>query len=230
MHRVAVEIEPLVEHRLADARLAVLAPRTRCGLRRRFSRRRLPVRKPTRSATACGSRMTGIDAGLDRLRLRASARPCRTACSAMLLRVQPREVEVIAGVIAGAGAVGAARRHAEAGLARSEVAAVAVGGRRGRGRRARGVKAGAGHLRGAAGREHGVERLGARAQIDVGGRRREAAASGYVERPERRARTRGAPARRARSAPLRRPFASARPRRSRCRWPRRAAGRPTRWR
>ena len=126
VHRVAVEIQPLVEHRLADTGLAVLCRRTRCGPRRPYARRRRSVRKPSRSATACGSRITGINAGLDRLGLlRANGLADRLFDD--VLGVELRRVEVIAGEVAGAGAVGAARGDAEFRVRRSEVAPIAVG-------------------------------------------------------------------------------------------------------
>ena len=98
------------------------------------------------------------------------------------LRVEAGEIEVVSRVIAGSGAVGAARGHAQPGLARSEVAPVAVGGRGRGGRRSRGVKAGADDLRGATGGQDRFERLGARGDIDFSGGVGEPARFGILER------------------------------------------------
>ena len=60
---------------------------------------RLPVRKPIRSATACGSRIDRVDTGLDRLRLlRANGLAHRFVDDA--LRVELRQIEMVAGEIA----------------------------------------------------------------------------------------------------------------------------------
>ena len=74
-------------------------------------------------------------------------------------------------------------KSATAGL---EITAVAVGGRRGRRRASRAVESGAGDLARPAGAERGLQRLRARVEVDISGRRREPFRRGVVDRAERR--------------------------------------------
>ena len=120
---------------------------------------------------------------------------------------------MIAGVVAGTGAVGASRRHAEAGFARSEVAPIAVGGGGGDRRGPRGMKTGARHLRRAAGAST-ASRAVARAATSMSAVAARTRAPRGSRAARASARTRDAPVTRARSAPPRRPAGSSAPRRA----------------
>ena len=183
MLRIAVQIDALVEQGLADARLAVLgregAPSFVCRPR---------IEAVGQETHEIGHRLgledDRVDARFDALRL---LRPNRLAhrLSGDPLYVQAREIEVIACEVPRTGAISAARREAEAALAGSEEPAVAVGRRRRPRRCACDVEPRAGYFRGAAGRQRRFERRCARSEIDVCGRRGEAAGLAVLEWSER---------------------------------------------
>ena len=90
---------------------------------------------------------------------------------------------MIAGVIARAGSVGAARGDAEVGDRRLEITAIAVRSRRGR-RRPLAVESGAGDLGVAARADAGLQRLRARVEVDICRRRCESFRRGVFKRAD----------------------------------------------
>src|SRR5688572_11692905 len=107
MHRVAIKIDPLAEHLLADARLAVL-PRQCAAALIGISRIEGAGEKSEQIRHRLWLEDYRVHAGLDRFRLlrsyRLADRFAGDAC-----RVESREVEMIAGVVSRARAIGAAR-------------------------------------------------------------------------------------------------------------------------
>src|SRR5829696_5097428 len=145
MRRVAIQVQPLVDQRLADARLPVLSGKRAAPL---VSGSRVEAAGQEPDEISDGLRLEDdrVDAWLDRLRL------ARSDCLANsliddVLRIEACEIEVIGGEVPRPGAICAAGGDTEPRASRSEVAPVAVGG----GDRHRGtagaVKAGAGDLR-----------------------------------------------------------------------------------
>ena len=143
-----------------------------------------------------------IVAGFDRLRLSRSDR-LADGLFGDLLRIETRRIEVIAGEVTGSSAIGGARRHAQVGAARAEVAAIPVRGCRCGRRAASGVKSGAGHLRRTACLENALQRFRARGDVDVGRRPRRSRDRRCTPAVPASAHTRAAPATRARFAPHR---------------------------
>ena len=167
MQRIAEKIEALAEHLLADPGLPLLRGE-RAAPFFRASRIEAVDQKPDQIGDGLRFENHLVVTGLDRLGLLRADR-LGHGLLRDLPNIQPRQVEMIAGVVAGARAVGASRRHTEVGRARAEIPSVAVrsGDRACKCRRS--VKPRARHFRAAAHLERGGQRRGASVEIDAFG-------------------------------------------------------------
>ena len=107
MPRIAVDVDAFVEDLLAEFRFAA---RRENGLRPSSALRasKLKAKNPSRSATACGSRIAGYTPGSSTRGLRASS--ALRIASPATRGVEFRNVEVIAKKVTGAGSVGCSGR------------------------------------------------------------------------------------------------------------------------